>query len=212
MRGRLWLQTILLFCEGALILVFAYAQTLGGAITTMCLFSIFTQSSEGAIYGIVPYVHKLHTGAVAGFVGSGGNVGSVVYGIGFRNLEYKTAFVMMGSLVIVSSFLSIFIHIPCHAGMLWGEDNNTVLQARERYRRQRERARQAVEERQSRGRLTDTNQNNDGEGGATVESLERAEQGSEGVEESTAVNIQAEETSGDNPIQKKQDDKMEKDM
>lgn len=76
MRGRLWLQTILLLCEGTMIIVFAFAQTLGGAIATMCIFSIFTQAAEGAIYGIVPYVHKLHTGAVAGFVGSGGNVGS----------------------------------------------------------------------------------------------------------------------------------------
>lgn len=66
MRGRLWLQTILLLCEGTMIIVFAFAQTLGGAIATMCIFSIFTQAAEGAIYGIVPYVHKLHTGAVAG--------------------------------------------------------------------------------------------------------------------------------------------------
>jgi NNP family nitrate/nitrite transporter-like MFS transporter len=190
MRGRLWLQTILLLCEGILILVFAHAQSLGGAIATMCMFSIFTQAAEGAIYGIVPYVHKLHTGAVAGFVGSGGNVGSVVYGIGFRNLEYKSAFLLMGSVVIVSSFLSIFIHIPCHAGMLWGEDNNTVLQARERYRLQRERARQAVEEQQSRGRRAGANQN-DGEGGATVESLDRVEQGSEGGEEATPAITQA---------------------
>jgi NNP family nitrate/nitrite transporter-like MFS transporter len=76
MRGRLWLQTILLFCEGTMIIVFAFSHTLAGAIVTMCIFSVFTQAAEGAIYGIVPYVHKLHTGAVAGFVGSGGNVGS----------------------------------------------------------------------------------------------------------------------------------------
>ncbi len=80
-----------------------------------------------------------------GFVGSGGNVGSVVYGIGFRNLEYKAGFLMMGCIVIASSFLSVFIHIPCHAGLLWGEDNHTVLQARERYRLQRERAQRAIE-------------------------------------------------------------------
>lgn len=145
MRGRLWLQTALLICEGVLIVVFAHAKSLPGAIITMCIFSIFTQAAEGAIYGVVPYVHKLHTGAVAGFVGSGGNVGSVVYGLGFRNLEYRTAFIMMGSIVIVSSFLSFFINIPLHAGMISGEDNHSVLQARERYKKQRERAHQAIE-------------------------------------------------------------------
>jgi NNP family nitrate/nitrite transporter-like MFS transporter len=133
MRGRLWLQTILLICEGVLIIIFSYAGSLAGAVFTMCCFSIFTQSAEGAIYGVVPYVSKLYTGAVSGFVGSGGNVGSVVYGLGFRNLDYQSAFIMMGSIVIASSFLSIFIDIPCHAAMLWGEDNNAVIQARERY-------------------------------------------------------------------------------
>lgn len=138
MRGRLWLQTILLVSEGVLIIIFAYADSLIGAVITMCCFSIFTQSAEGAIYGVVPYVSKLYTGAVAGFVGSGGNVGSVVYGLGFRNLSYQSAFLMMGSIVIASSFLTIFINIPCHAGMLWGEDNYAVIQARERYLRNRE--------------------------------------------------------------------------
>jgi len=193
MKGRLWLQTILLLCEGTMIVVFAYAQTLGGAIATMCIFSIFTQAAEGAIYGVVPYVHKLHTGAVAGFVGSGGNVGSVVYGIGFRNMEYKAAFLMMGSLVIASSFLSIFIHIPCHAGMLWGEDNHTVLQARERYRLQREMARHAVEEQSRQGSRSNLNhRNNDGEGGATVESLDKNEQGSDGAEDNTPAEVERE--------------------
>ena len=133
MRGRLWLQTLLLITEGCLILVFAFTKTLASAVVVMCLFSICTQAAEGAIYGVVPYVSKLYTGAVAGFVGSGGNVGSVVYGFGFRSLEYNHAFIMMGSIVIASSFLSIFINIPCHAGLLWGEDNHAVTQARERY-------------------------------------------------------------------------------
>eukprot|EP00934_Nitzschia_sp_Nitz4_P008847 Nitzschia sp. Nitz4//scaffold124_size66437//58765//65003//NITZ4_006121-RA/size66437-processed-gene-0.51-mRNA-1//-1//CDS//3329534582//8837//frame0 len=133
MRGRLWLQSTLLLCEGTLIIVFAHAQTLPGAITTMCVFSVFTQASEGAIYGVVPYVSKLYTGAVAGFVGSGGNVGSLVYGIFFSYLEYKTAFILMGSIVVAASFLSIGINIPCHASMLWGEDNHAVINARERF-------------------------------------------------------------------------------
>ena len=133
MRGRLWLHTSLLICEGILILAFSTADTLAGAVVTMCIFSIFTQAAEGAIFGVVPYVTKLYTGAVAGFVGSGGNVGSVVYGLGFRSLEYEQAFIMMGAIVIASSFLSIFIDIPCHAGLFWGEDNHIVIQARERH-------------------------------------------------------------------------------
>jgi NNP family nitrate/nitrite transporter-like MFS transporter len=170
MRGRLWLVTILLILEGAMILVFAFAESLAGAVVTMCIFSIFTQAAEGAIYGVVPYVSKLHTGAVAGLVGSGGNMGSIIYGrtcivypgvacfialsirashynchpfyfyssVGFRSLSYRNAFVMMGCMVVASSFLSIFINIPLHAGLLRGEDNHTVIEARKRFLLRRE--------------------------------------------------------------------------
>ena len=134
MRGRLGLQAFLLIMEGVMIIVFSFTDTLVGAVVTMCIFSIFTQSAEGAIYGIVPYVSKLYTGAVSGFVGSGGNVGSVVYGLGFRSLPYDTAFLLMGCIVIASSFLSVFINVPCHAGLLWGEDNQAVLSARQRHK------------------------------------------------------------------------------
>jgi NNP family nitrate/nitrite transporter-like MFS transporter len=133
LRGRLWLITILLIFEGIMIIVFSYSKTIPGAIVTMCIFSIFTQGAEGAIYGVVPYVSKLYTGSVAGLVGAGGNLGSVVYGFGFRGLPYRDAFIMMGSIVIASSALSIFIKIPCHAGLVRGEDNNAIIQARERF-------------------------------------------------------------------------------
>jgi MFS transporter, NNP family, nitrate/nitrite transporter len=96
MRGRLWLQTILLLCEGITIVVFTMTQSLPSAIFIMCVFSCFTQAAEGAIYGVVPHVSKLYTGSVSGFVGSGGNVGSVVYGLIFRSLDYNLAFVVMG--------------------------------------------------------------------------------------------------------------------
>jgi len=133
MRGRLWLQTILIVLEGITIIIFSFTTTLASAVVVMCIFSIFTQAAEGAIYGVVPYVSKLYTGSVAGFVGSGGNVGSVVFALGFRSLDYDDAFRLMGGLVLLSSTLSFFIKIPCHAGLISGEDNHAVIQARERY-------------------------------------------------------------------------------
>lgn len=139
LRGRLWWQTILLLLEGSVILVFAHTTTLGGSIAAMCVFSLFTQSAEGAIYGVVPYVSKLYTGSVAGLVGAGGNVGSVVFALGFRSLSYQNAFIMMGSIVIASCFLSIWLRIPCHAGLLTGEDNHAIIKARERFIQRRER-------------------------------------------------------------------------
>jgi MFS transporter, NNP family, nitrate/nitrite transporter len=153
MRGRLWLQSALLLLEGVFIIVFAYAQTLGRAVAVMCIFSVFTQAAEGAIFGVVPYVSKLYTGSVAGFVGSGGNAGSVVYGFGFRSMPYRAAFLMMGCLVVVASFLSFLIKVPCHAAMVWGEDNLAVIQARDRFKQRRalEQRQQQLDEQQQQG-------------------------------------------------------------
>jgi NNP family nitrate/nitrite transporter-like MFS transporter len=137
MRGRLWLVAILLLLQGATIIGFSFCRTLGTSIATMCIFSLFVQSVEGAIFGVVPYVSKLYFGSVSGFVGAGGNVGSVIFALGFRSLDYNTAFLVMGALVMASSILSIFIDIPCHACMLWGKDNNAVINARQRFQRRR---------------------------------------------------------------------------
>jgi hypothetical protein len=48
-------------------------------------------------------------------------------------LDYRDAFIMMGSIVMASSFTSFFIKIPCHAGLISGEDNHAVINARERH-------------------------------------------------------------------------------
>ena len=122
MRGRLYAQTVFLACEGALILVFANTNTLAGSIVAMTAFSLFVQAAEGSSFGIVPYIDPSNTGAVSGIVGAGGNVGAVCFGLGFRQLSYHSAFMLMGSLVLGSSLLSAFVIIKGHRGILCGED------------------------------------------------------------------------------------------
>jgi NNP family nitrate/nitrite transporter-like MFS transporter len=122
MRGRLIAQSFLLLVEGITVVVFARTDTLAGAVIVLVLFSLFVQAAEGALYGIVPYVDPINMGSVIGIVGAGGNVGAVCFGLAFRNLEYEKAFVIMGCAIIASSFLSAFIHIEGHAGLLSGKD------------------------------------------------------------------------------------------
>jgi NNP family nitrate/nitrite transporter-like MFS transporter len=122
MRGRLWVQTILLAVEGGLVFVFANSGTLGAAIGVMVFFSLFVQAAEGSSYGIVPYVNPAATGSIAGIVGAGGNTGAVGFGLGFRQLGYKDAFIIMGATILGSSFLSVFINIKGHSSLLWGVD------------------------------------------------------------------------------------------
>lgn len=122
MRGRLWTQTILLACEGALVLIFANSNSLAGAIVIMIFFSLFVQAAEGSSYGIVPYVDPPSTGSISGIVGAGGNTGAVGFGLGFRQLSYKDAFLIMGFSILGSSLLSVFISIKGYSSLLWGKD------------------------------------------------------------------------------------------
>jgi NNP family nitrate/nitrite transporter-like MFS transporter len=95
---------------------------LAGSIATLVFFSLFVQAAEGALFAIVPYVDPPNMGSIIGIVGAGGNVGAVAFGIAFRELDYATAFTIMGVVILGSSVLSLFIIIEGHAGILWGKD------------------------------------------------------------------------------------------
>ena len=122
MRGRIWVQTIFLAAEGALVLVFANSQSLTGSIVIMIFFSLFVQAAEGSSYGIVPYIDPPCTGAISGIIGAGGNSGAVGFGMGFRQLGYQDAFIIMGCTILGSAALSPLINIKGHSAMLWGKD------------------------------------------------------------------------------------------
>eukprot|EP00536_Pseudo-nitzschia_multiseries_P013875 jgi/Psemu1/261779/estExt_Genewise1Plus.C_6270003 len=122
MRGRIMAQTVCLIIEGVLVLVFAQTNSLGAAIAVMVFFSLFVQAAEGTSYGIVPYIDPPATGSISGIVGAGGNTGAVCFGLGFRNLEYKKAFMIMGFTILGSSLLSLLIMIKGHSGLLCGKD------------------------------------------------------------------------------------------
>ena len=112
-----------------MVLIFANTQSLGLAIFIMVIFSSFVQAAEGSSYGIVPYVNPPVTGSIVGNVGAGGNTGAVCFGLSFRNLETKQAFVLMGSCIIGSGVLSLFIFIKGHASLITGHDSPEAIAA-----------------------------------------------------------------------------------
>lgn len=126
MRGRLLAQTILLAFEGAMVLIFANSSSLAGAIIVMIVFSVFVQAAEGSTYGIVPYVNPPATGSIAGIVGAGGNTGAVGFGLGFRQLNYKDAFIIMGITILVSAGTTVFIFIKGSSNLIWGGEDEGV--------------------------------------------------------------------------------------
>jgi NNP family nitrate/nitrite transporter-like MFS transporter len=123
MRGRLYVQLAFLLCEGALVLIFANTDSLMGAVLVMIIFSVFVQAAEGSSYGIVPYIDPPSTGSVAGIVGAGGNVGAVGFGMGFRQLNDRDAFFIMGCTIMASAVTTVLITINGHRGILFGKDD-----------------------------------------------------------------------------------------
>jgi NNP family nitrate/nitrite transporter-like MFS transporter len=43
--------------------------------------------------------------------------------LGFRQLSYESAFVIMGATIMGSAALSIFINLKGHRSLLWGKDD-----------------------------------------------------------------------------------------
>ncbi|MCA9575900.1 MAG: hypothetical protein R3B40_07500 [Polyangiales bacterium] len=79
LTGRVrWLIAVMV-AEGLALVLFSRMGTIGLAIGTMIVFSLFVQMAEGATFSVVPFINKRSLGAVSGIVGAGGNVGAVVY-------------------------------------------------------------------------------------------------------------------------------------
>jgi MFS transporter, NNP family, nitrate/nitrite transporter len=130
MRGRLWVQSIFLVLEGAMVILFSSTRTLAGSICVMVVFSVLVSAAEGSTFGIVTYVHPVATGSIAGVVGAGGNVGGVAFSILCREYDYRQSFTLMGWVVMSSAVLTGFIRIQGHASLCSGKDAPEVTERR----------------------------------------------------------------------------------
>lgn len=111
LRGRVIFLFVVLLGEGIMLMVFSQMAILLLAIGTMIVFSLFVQMSEGATYGIVPFINKKALGAVAGIVGAGGNAGAVAAGFLFRAESITTpqALLFLGGMATIASFATLLV-------------------------------------------------------------------------------------------------------
>ncbi|MBS1530090.1 MAG: MFS transporter [Bacteroidetes bacterium] len=107
MRGKGLLLACVLLFEGCGLLLFAHAGSLVAAISFMLLFALFLKMSNGATYGIVPFINAKNVGLVAGIVGAGGNLGGMLFGFLFKStsITYVEAFTYIGYAVIIVSLI-----------------------------------------------------------------------------------------------------------
>src|SRR5690606_4087756 len=107
--GRVHFLFVVLLMEGLALILFSQMAALGLAIAALIFFSLFVQMSEGATFGVVPFVNRKALGAVAGIVGAGGNAGAVAAGalVESEALTYLEGLLYLGFAVVVSSFFAL---------------------------------------------------------------------------------------------------------
>lgn len=111
LKGRIAFLFAALFIEGLALILFSQMTALALAIATMLLFSLFVQMSEGATYGLVPFINRKALGAVSGIVGAGGNAGAVAAGFLFKaeSLSYQQGLFWLGLAVVGASFFALAV-------------------------------------------------------------------------------------------------------
>jgi NNP family nitrate/nitrite transporter-like MFS transporter len=111
LKGRVAFLFLALFVEGLALILFSQMGTLVLAIATMIVFSLFVQMSEGATFGLVPFLNRKALGAVAGIVGAGGNAGAVAAGFLFKSesLSYQDGLLYLGVAVVLASFCALAV-------------------------------------------------------------------------------------------------------
>jgi NNP family nitrate/nitrite transporter-like MFS transporter len=124
MRGRLWVQAVILLVEGGLILALAWCQTLAGSIAVLVLSSLFVKAAKGSTFAVVPYVSPLNTGSVIGLVAAGGSAGTIAFDFVFDGMSNRRALNVAGGIVMASSVLTAVISIRGHRGLFFGMDRN----------------------------------------------------------------------------------------
>mmetsp|Transcript_29857 Transcript_29857/g.92301 ORF Transcript_29857/g.92301 Transcript_29857/m.92301 type:complete len:476 (-) Transcript_29857:188-1615(-) len=114
MRGRLMAQSFCLAVEGVLMIIFSRQGKISGAIPALVAFSYFVQATEGATFGIVPYICPEGLGGVCAVVGAWGNIGAVCWGMMFKFGylgKFDKGYEAMGYIIIASAVFSVFMRI-----------------------------------------------------------------------------------------------------
>jgi NNP family nitrate/nitrite transporter-like MFS transporter len=124
LRGRALFLAAVLLAEGLALMLFSQMDHLVTAVAAMVVFSLFVKMSQGATFGVVPFVDKAALGSVAGIVGAGGNAGAVAFGFLFRLEQVSTeqVFLVMGAVVTVCSLAALTVRFPFEV-----EDRERIL-------------------------------------------------------------------------------------
>ena len=126
MKGVLQCQLMFLLTAGVFFLIYAGVDHFWTSMGLLCVLAIFIFLSQSATFGIVPYINTASNGVVSGIVGAAGTFGGIIISYIFKELPTRDAFHTTGILLILSSFLTIFLVIPEYGGLLINEGEEIV--------------------------------------------------------------------------------------
>ena len=109
--GRSLLLGLVIFTEGAALMMFSRLTSLGSATAAYLLFGLLVCMACGVTYAVVPLVQPRAIGSVSGIVGAGGNVGAVCAGFLFKaeSLSAAQALSILGIAVAVTAFSALLL-------------------------------------------------------------------------------------------------------
>lgn len=110
-NGKVSLLAVLLLLEGLGIILFANAGGLAIAISMMFFFGLCLKMANGATYSIVPFINSKAVGSVAGIVGAGGNIGAMLIGFLFKSMDYASAFLYLGTIVLATGIVVLIVRL-----------------------------------------------------------------------------------------------------
>lgn len=132
MRGKGLLLAGVLLLEGCGLILFAQSGTLLIAIISMLSFALFLKMSNGATYGIVPFINTKNVGMVSGIVGAGGNLGGMLFGFLFKSasITYVQAFTYIGYTVIIVAVIVLVTRFQKQPALKKAVDGGEILAGR----------------------------------------------------------------------------------
>ncbi len=110
-------RSLIILLSGLALGYFAMSQVDSGwpiaaAVLVMMACSFFVQSSEGAVFAIIPLIKRRLTGQIAGMAGAYGNVGAVVFLTVYSMVSAQTFFLVICAAAVLGVITVLFMEEP----------------------------------------------------------------------------------------------------
>lgn len=127
MRGRMWALFCVFVVNAGFLILFSKIRRFEIAVPVLFFFSATSQMAEGCTFSVVPFVDPEVTGAIAGIVGAGGNVGAVIGNIVVKQAGKRNAFFYLGFCILAITLTLPIIHFPALGSMFFPASNKSAV-------------------------------------------------------------------------------------